>query len=666
MNLEQVQQRIEALRAALHEHNYLYYVKLEPRITDQEFDLLLKELQDLEKDHPEFHDDNSPTQRVGSDLNTEFESFEHRFPMLSLGNTYNRDELAEFDQRVRKVTGEDVSYFCELKYDGVAVSVQYSSGRLSRGLTRGDGTRGDDVTRNLRTIDSLPLQLQGENIPPDFEIRGEVILPREGFEALNRAQIARGEAPFANPRNTAAGSLKMQNSSQVAERPLDCLFYYVPGELGLFDSHHEGLDKAASWGFKVPDHGRLAHSLEEVYTYIDHWEKEKENLPYEIDGIVIKVDSIAQQQALGFTAKTPRWAISYKFRAEQAVTVLLSVDYQVGRTGAVTPVANLEPVQLAGTTVKRASLHNADQIRMHDIRIGDWVYVEKGGEIIPKITGVDLDRRPEGSKPLEFPQSCPECGTALVRREDEAAHYCPNVAACPPQIKGRIEHFISRRAMDINAAEATIDQLYREGLIMNVADLYSLRFEDILELERFGEKSARNLIESIEASSEVPFARVLYALGIRYVGETVARKLARSFGSMKALMEADREALEAVDEIGVRIAESLEDYFSSEENRDLIRRLTGAGLSMEAEKGAEEQGHKLEGKSFVISGVFTHHSRDELKQIIERNGGKNTGSISKKTDYVLAGENMGPSKYEKARSLGVPIITEEEFISMLE
>lgn len=665
MTPEQANARIEELRRALQQHNHNYYVKSEPSISDFEYDLLINELQTLEIKFPEFDDNNSPTRRVGSDLNREFESFSHRYPMLSLGNTYNKEELSEFDQRVQKAIGENCAYFCELKYDGVAVALTYQNGSLSRALTRGDGTRGDDVTHNIRTIRSIPLRLHGDNFPPEFEIRGEVLLPAEGFKELNAERLKKDEPPFANPRNAASGTLKMQNSSQVARRPLDCLFYYLPGVQQLFHTQHESLVAARSWGFKVPEYGKLAPSIKEVFDFIDHWEKERDKLPFEIDGVVVKVDSFQVQRQLGFTAKTPRWAISYKFRAEQATSRLLSIDFQVGRTGAVTPVANLVPVQLAGTTVKRASLHNADQIALLDIRLGDSVYVEKGGEIIPKIVGVDKKQRKEHSKAFEFISTCPECSTRLIRAEDEAAHYCPNLDGCPPQIKGRIEHFISRKAMEINAAEATIDLLFREGLVRDASDLYTLTFHQIRDLERFGEKSANNLIESIKSSRKTPFPRVLYALGIRYVGETVARKLAEAFLSMERLMEADRESLEQVDEIGERIAESLLSYFSNENNQQFIGRLKAAGLRMEVEPSREQISESLEGKTFVISGIFSLHSREELKEFILQHGGKNSTSISARTDYILAGENMGPSKYQKAQKLGIPIITEEQFLAML-
>jgi DNA ligase (NAD+) len=665
MTPKQARARIDELRKALHRHNYNYYVKSEPTVSDFEYDLLIHELQTLESLFPQFDDENSPSRRVGSDLNREFRSFNHRYPMLSLGNTYNREELTDFDQRVQKVVGGNVSYFCELKYDGVAVALSYREGKLHRALTRGDGTRGDDVTHNIRTIRSIPLEIHGNPIPPEFEIRGEVILPSLGFKNLNAEREKKGEPLFANPRNAASGTLKMQNSSLVAKRPLDCLFYYIPGELQLFQTHHESLDAARSWGFKVPEYNLLARSMDQVFEFIDHWESARDQLPFDIDGVVIKVDSIQLQRQLGFTAKTPRWAISYKFRAEQALSRLLSIDFQVGRTGAITPVANLEPVQLAGTTVKRATLHNADQIDLLDIRLGDYVYVEKGGEIIPKIVGVEKNRRDSLSRPFQFISTCPECGSDLIRKEDEAAHYCLNDKGCPPQIKGRIEHFISRKAMAINAAEATIDLLFREGLVRDASDLYTLDFQTIRSLERFGEKSARNLIQSIGSSREVPFPRVLYALGIRYVGETVARKLAEAFLSMDRLMEADQEALEQVDEIGERIAQSLRSYFSEEHHLQFIERLKKAGLQMEMKNTSLKVSEILAGQSFVISGIFSQYSRDELKSMIEKHGGMNSSSISARTDYILAGENMGPSKYQKALKLGIPMITEEQFLAML-
>lgn len=665
MTPEQVKAKIDRLRIELQQHNYNYYVKSESYLSDYQYDLMIKELQQLEQDHPEFDDENSPTGRVGSDLNLEFESFNHRYPMLSLGNTYNKEELEDFDQRVRKITGEQCSYFCELKYDGVAVALTYTNGSLTRALTRGDGTRGDDVTKNIRTIRSIPLKLQGSGFPDHFEIRGEVIIPIAEFHKMNEKRKMIGEPIFANPRNTASGSIKMQNSSEVAQRPLDCLFYYVPGEQQLFETHHDSLESAQNWGFKVPPYNKSAQSLKEVFEFIDHWAIARNNLPFEIDGVVVKVDSIEKQQQLGFTAKVPRWAISYKFQSEQVLSRLMSIDFQVGRTGAVTPVANLEPIQLAGTTVKRASLHNADQINMLDVRIGDYVFVEKGGEIIPKIVGVSEEKRESDAPPFQFLSHCPECNTKLERKEDEAAFYCPNTNGCPPQIKGRIEHFISRKAMDINAAEATIDQLFRKGLIRNVSDLYFLKFEDVVNLERFAEKSALNLIESIEISKQVPFQRVLYALGIRYVGETVARKLAVAFNNLDNLENATQHSLEEVDEIGERIAQSVISYFQDPFNQQIVYSLRESGLQFRMKASAEALSQSLEGKSFVISGVFEHHSRDELKSLIELHGGRNLGSISSKTDFILAGANMGPSKYEKAKKLGITILTETTFMSML-
>ena len=665
MTSEQAKEKIGELRKELHQHNFNYYIKSDSQVSDYQYDLMLKELQQLEQDFPQFIDENSPTNRVGSDLNLEFESFPHRYPMLSLGNTYNKEELKEFDQRVRKITGDEGSYYCELKYDGVAVALTYLNGSLSRALTRGDGTRGDDVTNNIRTIGSIPLKLQGKGFPDQFEIRGEVIIPIAEFAKMNERRKITGESIFANPRNTASGSLKMQNSSEVAQRPLDCLFYYIPGEQQFFETQHSSLESARQWGFKIPTYNKLARSLKEVFEFIDHWATARHKLPFEIDGVVIKVDSIEMQRQHGFTAKNPRWAISYKIQSEQALTQLRSIDFQVGRTGAVTPVANLEPVQLAGTTVKRASLYNAGQINLLDVRIGDHVMVEKGGEIIPKIVGVSKEKRNSETQPFQFITQCPECGSTLERKEDEAAHYCPNTNGCPPQIKGRIEHFISRKAMEINAAEATIDQLFRGGLIRNVSDLYSLQFDDVVNLERFAKKSALNLLESIEASKQVPFQRVLYALGIRYVGETVARKLAEAFNDLDNLTNASQQTLEDVDEIGERIAQSVIAYFQDPINQLMVYRLKDSGLQFEMASTLKTLSQNLAGKSFIISGVFENRSRDELKLLIEKHGGRNTGSISSRTDYILAGKNMGPSKYEKAKKLGITILTESAFMSML-
>ncbi len=664
MTPEQAKEQIEKLRTALRAHNHAYYVEAKPSITDFEYDQLLKQLSELEAAFPRFDDENSPTKRVGSDLNQEFTSFAHRYPMLSLGNTYNKEEVTAFDQRVRKALNAAPAYYCELKYDGVAIALKYTNGGLSRALTRGDGSRGDDVTRNVRTIRSIPLRLLENDVPAQFEIRGEIIMPRKGFEALNESRKERGEPAFANPRNAAAGSLKMQNSAQVARRPLDCLFYDIPGEQKLFSSHGEGLEKAREWGFRIPHHGRLVKDVEGIMDFIDDWERKRKDLPYDIDGVVIKVNDLGLQKTLGFTAKTPRWAISYKFKAERASTTLLHIDFQVGRTGAVTPVANLEPVQLAGTLVKRASLHNADQISSIDIRIGDRVYVEKGGEIIPKIVGVDLSSRTKNSPPFAFITHCPECNTPLVREEDEAAHYCPNEYACPPQIKGRLEHFSSRKAMDLNVGEATIDLLFSNGLLRKPSDLYRLNAADIISLDRFAERSTQNLLDSIEASKTVPYARVLYALGIRFVGETVARILASAFPSVDLLMRASQEDLEAVDEIGGRIAESVRSWFSRPDNLEEIERLRSAGLSLKTAED-EEKGDALSGKRLVISGSFEAHTREELRALIEQHGGKVSSSISKTTSYLVAGRNMGPSKREKAEKFGIPVIREDEFISLL-
>ncbi len=661
----EAKERIEKLRNELNDHNYKYYVLSQPSISDYEFDQLLKELAGLEEKFPEFRDENSPTQRVGNDLNIQFDSFPHKYPMLSLGNTYSRDELEEFDQRVRKVIEDDFEYVLELKYDGVAISLNYKNGKLTQALTRGDGVKGDDVTRNVRTIKSIPLVLQGNDFPEEFEIRGEIFMTREGFKKMNQTRAEAGEMIFANPRNATSGTLKMQNSSVVANRPLDCYLYYLPGDNLPFDSHYENLLKSRDWGFKVPEeYTKKANSLDEIMEYIDFWEKERKKLDFEIDGIVIKINSIKQQKLLGFTAKTPRWAISYKYKAEQAYTKLNSLSFQVGRTGAVTPVANLEPVLLAGTTVKRASLHNEDQIKMLDVRVGDMVYVEKGGEIIPKITGVNKEVRFADSRPFEFIEYCPECGTKLIRNEGEAAHFCPNIEECPPQIKGRIEHFVSRKAMDLNLAEATIDQLFQAGLVKNVADLYDLKKEDLLKMERFAEKSAANLIQSIEDSREVGFEKVLFGLGIRFVGETVAKKLAKYFKNIHALSIAEYDELTGVDEIGERIALSILDFFKQDKNIHLINRLKQAGLNFELKK-VENESDVLSGKSFVISGKFYQYSRDEIKNMIEKNGGKNASGVSANTDFLVAGDNMGPSKRKKAEDLGIEIISEEELLEML-
>lgn len=660
-------ERIDQLREELHAHNYNYYVLNAPVISDQEFDRLMRELQDLEARHPEHFDANSPTMRVGSDINKNFVQVEHRYPMLSLGNTYSEGEVTEFYERVRRSLNEDFEICCEMKFDGTSISLTYEDGKLVRAVTRGDGVKGDDVTGNVKTIRSIPLVLHGEGYPKSFEIRGEILMPWTVFEELNRERELREEPLFANPRNAASGTLKSQNSSVVANRKLDAYLYYLLGDNLPFDGHYENLQAAEKWGFKISHIMRKVRTLDEIFAFINYWDAERKNLPVATDGIVLKVNSLRQQRNLGYTAKSPRWAIAYKFQAEQALTKLLKVTYQVGRTGAVTPVANLEPVQLSGTVVKRASLHNADIIASLDLHIGDMVYVEKGGEIIPKITGVDIASRPAGSEKVEFITHCPECGSRLVRYEDEAAHYCTNETNCPPQIKGKIEHFISRRAMNIEGlGPETVDQFYQEGMIHDAADLYTLKAGEISRLERMGEKSAENIVKGIEASKQVPYERVLFALGIRFVGETVAKKVAKAFRSIDALAAATLDDLIHVDEIGEKIAQSIILYFADEQNRRLVERLRQAGLRMEA---AEEDlsGHTdiLQGKSVVISGVFARHSRDEYKELIERHGGKNVGSISKKTSFVLAGENMGPSKLEKANQLGIPILNEEEFLLMI-
>lgn len=662
-----IKDKIDNLRAELHRHNYNYYVLNAPVISDKEFDDLMRQLQELEKEHPEFLDENSPTMRVGSDLNKNFTQVAHRYPMLSLGNTYSEAEVTDFYDRVKKSLNEDFEICCELKYDGTSISLTYENGKLVRAVTRGDGEKGDDVTDNVKTIRSIPLVLHG-NYPPSFEIRGEILMPWTVFEELNREKELREEPLFANPRNAASGTLKLQNSSVVASRKLDAYLYYLLGENIPSDGHYENLQMAAEWGFKISPHMKKVHTLEEVFAFINYWDTERKNLPVATDGIVLKVNSARQQKHLGFTAKSPRWAIAYKFQAERALTRLNKVTYQVGRTGAVTPVANLDPVQLSGTVVKRASLHNADIIEGLDLHVGDMVYVEKGGEIIPKITGVDTDARSllMGEK-ITFITHCPECGSKLVRYEGEAAHYCPNETACPPQIKGKIEHFISRKAMNIDGlGPETVDMFYKLGLIKDTADLYTLQASDISKLERMGEKSAENIIKGIAASREVPFERVLFALGIRFVGETVAKKVTKAFRSIEELENADIETLKNIDEIGDRIAQSIISYFANPTNKDLVERLQKAGLQMQrSEEDETAFSDKLKGKSIVISGVFQHHSRDEYKEMIEKNGGKNAGSISSKTSFILAGDNMGPAKWEKAQKLGIEIITEEMFLAML-
>lgn len=660
-------QKITALREELQQHNYNYYVLDAPVITDLEFDMKMKELQELEAKHPEFFDEDSPTQRVGGGITKNFTTVVHEHRMYSLDNAYSKEELADWEARVQRGLGNaPVQFTCELKYDGASISMTYKDGKLAKAVTRGDGFQGDDVTTNVRTIKSVPLKLKGD-YPEKFDIRGEIILPLEGFAKMNQELIELGETPYSNPRNTASGSLKLQDSALVAKRPLDCLLYSIIGNNLPIATQYEGLEKARNWGFKVPKEAKLAQNMEGVLAFIDYWDTHRHDLPYETDGVVIKVNDIHQQEELGYTAKSPRWAIAYKFKAEQASTKLNSISYQVGRTGAITPVANLEPVQLAGTIVKRASLHNADQIEKLDVRVGDTVFVEKGGEIIPKIIAVDFTKRPEDLMPTEYIHKCPECLTELVRKEGEAQHYCPNFYECPPQIIGRVQHYISRKAMDIEGLGGeTVALLYNSGLIENYADLYELKKEQIVPLERMADKSAENLINGIEKSKEIPFERVLYALGIRYVGETVAKKLAKHYKTIDNLANASLMDLILVDEIGERIAQSVVDFFENEQNRTLIERLKGYGVQLEVKDVASTTvSDKLAGNTFVVSGVFAKFSRDELKKAIEDNGGKVGSSISSKTNYVVAGENMGPAKLEKAQKLGVKIISEDEFIEMI-
>ena len=660
-------QRIMQLRRELHEHNYKYYVLNQPEISDQDFDFMMHELQDLEAKHPELADPNSPTQRVGSDLNHEFQQVTHKYPMLSLANTYNEQDVAEwYDSVKRGLNGEDFEVCCEMKYDGLSISLTYVDGKLVRGVTRGDGVHGDDVTANVKTIRAIPLVLTGTGYPQEFEIRGEILMPWKVFERLNAEREAAEEPLFANPRNAASGTLKSQNSALVASRQLDSYLYYLLGEELPCDGHYENLEAARKWGFKISEGMKKVRTLQEIYDYINYWDKERKNLPVATDGIVLKVNSLRQQRNLGYTAKSPRWAIAYKYKAERACTRLNEVSFQVGRTGAVTPVANMDPVQLAGTTVKRATLNNEDFIRSLDLHIGDYVYVEKGGEIIPKILGVDLDQRPIIAQPVRFITHCPECGTKLVRYEGEAAWYCPNDAGCPPQIKGRIEHFISRRAMNIDSiGPETVDDFYRQGLVHNVADLYTI---DVQQINGDGsrQKSAMKIISGIEESKNVPFERVVFALGIRFVGETSGKLLARHFKNIDALMNATLEELLEIDGIGEVMAKSIITYFHNEENMQIVERLRSYGLQMAlSREQMENASDLLQGKSIVISGVFQHHSRDEYKMMIEQNGGKNVGSISGKTSFILAGDNMGPSKLQKAEKLGIRIVSEDEFLEMI-
>jgi DNA ligase (NAD+) len=666
MKQSEVKARIEKLRSELEEHNNNYYVLNQPQISDFEYDILLNELAMLEKKFPQFIVENSPTRRVGSDITKEFIQYEHKYPMLSLGNTYNEEELRDFDTRIRKNTSESFEYVCELKFDGASISITYKNGSLLRALTRGDGTRGDDVTLNVKTIKSIPLKISGNKIPAEFVIRGEILMTRAVFNRLNENRIKEEIAPFANPRNAAAGTLKLLDPKIVASRSLECNVYFLLSEELPHDNHFDNLKEALKWGFGVPDSIRLCRNIDEVMEFISHWDSERKKLPYDTDGVVIKVNSLKLQEALGFTAKSPRWAIAYKYKAEKASTRLLSVIYQVGRTGNITPVANLEPVFLSGSTVRRATLHNAAQIALLDLHLNDMVYVEKGGEIIPKIVGVDHSFRNENSTKISFISICPECGTALVKNEGEANHFCPNYLHCPPQIKGRIEHFISRRAMDIDGlGEETIDLLFSKKLIRTIPDLYDLEMEQLVPLDRLGEKSASNILKSINKSLDTPYHRVLYALGIRHVGETVAKTISSRFRSIDDLINADPERLTSINEIGPKIAASIISYFSDEENIEIVNRLRLKGIRFNLEKETGKTGEKLDGKSIVISGVFKKHSRDEYKEIIEKNGGKNVSSVSGNTTFILAGDNMGQSKKERASDLGVPLVSEEEFLKII-
>ena len=662
-----IQNTIQDLRDELNQHNHNYYVLDTPTISDFEFDQKLKQLQELENLHPEFYDDNSPTQRVGGTITKNFNTVVHDYRMYSLENSYSKEDLIDWENRIQKVLGNvSLQYTCELKYDGASISITYENGKLNRAVTRGDGFQGDDVTNNIKTIKSIPLKLKGK-YPERFDIRGEIILPFEGFEKMNQELIEIGETPYSNPRNTASGSLKLQDSSEVAKRPLECLLYFIVGNNLTIESQYEGLETARNWGFKVPKEAKLANNLEEVFDYINYWDTHRHHLPYETDGVVIKVNDFHQQDELGYTAKSPRWAMAYKFKAEQVSTVLNSISYQVGRTGSITPVANLQPVQLAGTIVKRASLHNADQIEKLDIRIGDTVFVEKGGEIIPKIIGVYLTKRPTNSERTIYITHCPECNSELIRTEGEANHYCPNFYGCPPQIIGRIQHYISRKAMDIEGLGGeTVALLFNNGLVNDYADLYELTVEQILPLERMAQKSAENLVNGVHKSKEIPFERVLYAIGIRYVGETVAKKLAKHYKSIVALQKAPLMDLILVDEIGEKIAQSVIEFFENQENVKIIERLKQFGVQLElVEKFNPNATEKLAGKTFVVSGVFEKFSRDDLKKAIEDNGGKVGSSISAKTDFVIAGDNMGPAKLEKANQLKIAIISENDFLEMI-
>jgi DNA ligase (NAD+) len=667
MSIEEIIQRVNFLRRELDKLNYEYYVRNTPSVDDFVYDHLMAELAELEKQNPELQSSESPTVRVGSDIVKEFAQVRHKYPMLSLNNTYSKEEIEEFDVRIRKETETDnIEYVCELKFDGTAIGITYRNGILVQAITRGDGEQGDDVTANVRTIRSIPLKLQGTDCPAEFEIRGEVVMPLSSFNRLNKEREEKNQAPFANPRNAAAGTLKMQDSSEVAKRGLDCCLYFILSENLPFDTHYDNLQKAASWGFKVSPNMRKCRSIDEILTFLSHWDVERKNLPYDTDGAVIKVNSLVLQSEMGLRAKSPRWAVAYKFKAEQAYTPLLSIDYQVGRTGAITPVANLQPVQLAGTTVKRASLHNAEQIELHDIRTGDTVIVEKGGEIIPKIVGVDKTKRPANSEPLVYASVCPVCGTKLLKSAGEAKHYCPNESGCAPQILGKIEHFVSRRAMNIEGiGEETADLMFEEQIIRNIADIYDITKDRIIRLERMGSRSADNIIEGINKSKETPFPRVLFALGIRYVGETTAKKIALAFRSLDNIRNASTESLLQVDEVGERIAQSIVQYFADTNNVAIVERLRAAGLKFELETGDNEiLSNKLLGKNIVVSGNFSR-PRDELKQLIERHGGKNASGVTSNTDYLIAGDKTGPAKLQKAEKLGIKIISENEFMEMI-
>ncbi|MFD2160984.1 NAD-dependent DNA ligase LigA [Paradesertivirga mongoliensis] len=669
MSLFEIKERMDALVKELNQHNYNYYVLAQPTISDYEFDLRLKELEELEKQHPEYQDENSPTQKVGGDITRKFETVRHKWPMLSLGNTYNEQDLRDFDERIRKAIGSNFEYVCELKFDGLSMNLSYENGKLVRAVTRGDGTKGDNVTTNIKTIQRIPKTLKGSGYPDSFDIRGEVFMHRAAFERLNNERLEKGEVPYANPRNFASGTVKLQDSGEVAKRPLDCFLYFLYTDKRLFNTHWESLQAVSEWGFHVCEHNKLAKNIDEVLDFIHHWQENRFNLSYDIDGIVIKVNNYSQQQELGFTAKSPRWAISYKYKAEEVETILENVTYQVGRTGAVTPVANLKPVLLAGTTVKRATLHNANEIARLDLHKGDTVFVEKGGEIIPKIIAVNTVKRAPEAEKIQYLEICPECGSNLVRKEGEAVHYCPNDESCPPQIVGKIQHFISRKAMNIDGlGDETIEALYRKGLVEHISDLYILheRTDELRNMERFGEKSVSNMLDGIDRSKQMPFEKVLFGLGIRYVGETVARKIAKHFRNIDSLISASYDELITVDEIGSRIAESLIEYFKDSRHIDQLEKLRSAGLQFQTEeKEVELASEKLAGKTFIISGVFEDYSRDELTEIIQANGGKILSSISAKLNYLVAGDNMGPSKLEKAQKLNIPIISDSELMALI-